>query len=959
MEIQDIKQRLTLAEVIKHYGHKADKQNRINCPFHEDKTPSMQLYWKTHTCFCFSSNCKTHGKAMDVIDFIMYKESITKHQAIEKAKTLINGNPTSVSSPTRENFLQNMFTYFCNAVHNSPPAKDYLQQRNLDYKALAATGTPAGYNAGQYHHGKRKDETLIALCLEHGLLVNNGLTSRTGEVAYNVFGKWCICFAMKNKKSEVTGLYFRSILNDKSKRHYYLKNSTGLYPHYPKAATKKLILTESIIDAATLLQQENINHHYGVLAMYGTNRLTEEHIKAIKELKELEEIIFFLNGDEPGRQSVHKYAPLLQNEIPHIIITNAEPPEGEDVNSLLQSHRQGAIEHIIEGRKQYKQTEQTKTFSFSIETPTTENQQPLVNPNEKKEPVTTNTQPITTNKEQQTNLPSAGFAKGGNEKQGLNSKNPYRLSYTGKNAHYSIKGTGWLNQPLDTMKIALQVISLKTKQDYRTRVDLYEYKQVNVLAQYTADKLQLNAEETEKELSVLAHLLEEYREQRQEKNLKNPEPYRIQLNESTQQSCIKFLTEKGLMPRLNNLVGLSGIVGEEQNRIFLFIIASSYKMKHTLHALIQGSSGSGKTRLLKIISELMPLEDVKKYTRVTDSSFYNQDEYFFTNKLVCFEDYDGLKEDAQLAVRELQSNEILISSTSIKDDNGKITGGERIVRGPIASLGCTTKGEIYEDNISRCFVIAVDESKQQTLRVIKYQNEVAAGIIDKEKEKSIREFLQNCMRLLKPYNVVNPYANRITLPEDAHKIRRLNELYQSLVRQITILHQYQRKKDTQGRLITEKEDLQAACDIMFESIVLKVDELDGSLRQFYEKLKQYVRSKAKKQVKNESDTDFNRFEVRQATGVSKTQQHFYLTRLVHMEYIHQYGFGNRGYKYKIAQWDNMEAVRAKIKDSLFNQLEQLEEKNPEKEIIKDPLGGTPQNTKANTTTESKSMLISK
>lgn len=40
MEIQDIKNRLTIAELIKHYGLKADKQNRLKCPFHDDKTPS-------------------------------------------------------------------------------------------------------------------------------------------------------------------------------------------------------------------------------------------------------------------------------------------------------------------------------------------------------------------------------------------------------------------------------------------------------------------------------------------------------------------------------------------------------------------------------------------------------------------------------------------------------------------------------------------------------------------------------------------------------------------------------------------------------------------------------------------------------------------------------------------------------------------------------------------------------
>ena len=103
---------------------------------------------------------------------------------------------------------------------------------------------------------------------------------------------------------------------------------------------------------------------------------------------------------------------------------------------------------------------------------------------------------------------------------------------------------------------------------------------------------------------------------------------------------------------------------------------------------------------------------------------------------------------------------------------------------------------------------------------------------------------------------------------------------------------------------------------MFESILLKVDELDGALRQFYEKLKTFVDKQGRQY-------EFTRFEVRQATGVSKTQQHHYITRLVQLEYIQEYGFKNRGLKYKIAYWDNMAAVRAKIKDSLSNQLQAL------------------------------------
>lgn len=129
MEISDIKSKLTLKEVLNHYGLKPDKHLRLNCPFHPDKTPSLQVYYKTHTCYCFSSNCSTHGKSLDVIDFIALMESkpafvITsagKHEAILKAKSLINGT-APVLELTRSAILTKMFTLFKNGVHNSKPA---------------------------------------------------------------------------------------------------------------------------------------------------------------------------------------------------------------------------------------------------------------------------------------------------------------------------------------------------------------------------------------------------------------------------------------------------------------------------------------------------------------------------------------------------------------------------------------------------------------------------------------------------------------------------------------------------------------------------------------------------------------------------------------------------------------------------------------------------------------------
>ncbi len=433
MEINEIKERLTLSQVLKYYNLKPDKQLRLNCPFHDDKTPSMQVYYKTHTAYCFSSNCKTHGKSLDVIDFIMYKENITKHEAIKKAGQMITGSTetgTTRAKPMKQQgdritFLTNMFTYFKNAIHNSKPAQEYLQHRKLDNSK-----TEVGYNSGQFHHGARKDENLINTCLQYGLLLDLGTKARTGEPAYKPFGKWGLVFPLKNKANQIVSLYFRSTLDDKKQRHFYLKDRQGLYPNYPTAETKKLILTESIIDAATLLEQEAIKSKYEVLALYGTNGLTDEHQAAIKGLNQLEEIIFFLNGDQPGIKAVEKYAPMLKAEYPKVKITNVEVPGNEDVNSLLQGHSPEILTHLIESRKEYN-------FIFSIE-----NQ--LKEENTEVEKVTE---------------PSSDAPPSAPEPQttGLDTNNPYNLKYTGNEASYQIKGFN-INQ-LDSLKITLQITS--------------------------------------------------------------------------------------------------------------------------------------------------------------------------------------------------------------------------------------------------------------------------------------------------------------------------------------------------------------------------------------------------------------------------------------------------------------------------------------------------------------------
>jgi DNA primase len=887
MEIQDLKQHFTILDIADRLGIQVNKQGKAHCPFHDDKTPSLQFSKEKNIATCFSSRCS--AGTMDIIGLTEKYLKVNTHEAIMQLKEWAgyqptNGQPKPKESDTLERIaiLTKAFQYFENGVKTSRKSKEYLDSRGLIQTTPSRQGTEVGFNSGNFHN--RANKNLQATALKYGLIYE----SIGNSGGYTAFAKDSLVFPLKNKDRKITGLYFRLLDEKSTNRHFYLKDRQGLYPNYPRPETTKLILTEAIIDAATLQQIPGITAEYEILACYGTNGLTDEHTRAIQSLASLQEITFFFDGDPAGSAGVEKQSEKLRDLFPGVKIYQIETPENEDVNSLYVGHQEKAEElfkHLLKGRKLLSSNEIKK-----------EVQKPEPKPETKLQPKPTN--------QKSTNA--------------FDASNPNKITYFTDTAHYYVKGG--LRQELDRLQVSLMIEASQQRNygRYRNRLDLYENKQVERMAREAAEKFSLRADLVELDLYRLTDLLEDHRDQQTGNPSGQP---KVILNNTVTGQCKDFLSKPNLIKRFNELIGKAGVVGEENNRVFLFCIAASCGMPDTLHALIQGSSGSGKTHLLVKVSSFIPDEDVKRFTRVTESSFYNYGMYDLKNKLICLEDLDGMKEEAQLAFRELQSREMLSSSTTGQDEKGNNRAYEKIVYGPIASMACTTKGEIYEDNMNRCFLIAVDETREQTGRIIQYQNRKASGKIDGQEERRITEFIQNCLRMLKPHEVINPYADKVQLPEEAHKIRRLNDLYQSFVKQMTLMNQYRRKKDQKGRLITEKEDLQVAAEIMFDSIVLKIDELDGSLRLFYEQLKTYIKGKGNAY----ESYSFGQREIRQVLNISKTQLHRYINDLLSLEYIQQTGgYANRGYQYKVTWWDDIKAIRAKVKRHLQGQLDQLE-----------------------------------
>ena len=115
MTIAEIKTRLSLLEVLSHYRLRPDRNNRLRCPWHDDKTPSLQISPQTNTWTCFSSKCSAGSG--DQIDFIMKYEKTSKHEALLKA-TELAGTSTSLSgSPAVLNRTAVLTKYYQGSLH--------------------------------------------------------------------------------------------------------------------------------------------------------------------------------------------------------------------------------------------------------------------------------------------------------------------------------------------------------------------------------------------------------------------------------------------------------------------------------------------------------------------------------------------------------------------------------------------------------------------------------------------------------------------------------------------------------------------------------------------------------------------------------------------------------------------------------------------------------------------------
>ncbi len=914
--IERLKSEVSLVRLMESHGFELKKHGKdyvCRCPFHDDKTPSLVVTPSKNLWNCLGA-CGVGGS---VIDWVMKREGISFKRAVEILQHdlgLISEShkpvkyastkqlPSSlVAEKDEQQALKRVIDFYHETLKQCSDATDYLESRGLNHPELINTFKLGFANRTLSYRLPEKNRKVGSEI--RGLLQSVGILRKSGHEHFN----GSIVIPVLDENNQIKEVYGRKVLGNRLRKgtaqHLYLPGEhEGVWNIQGIAATgarlpgapayrpsmdinEEIILCESLIDAMTFW----VNGFKNVTSSYGTNGFTEEILNALIN-HEIKRVLIAYDRDEAGNVAAEKLAEQLsQYEIDCYRVLF---PKNMDANeyALQMSPASKALGLVIrkaepmlkakvrkpakEKTVNQKEEEKTSSLVASFTTPATPAPAALAHPCASPEP-TSQAQP-----------------KAPIEIDAQINEREIKMMFGDR--HYRVRGLS-KNLTYDQLKVNVMV-----NQGDLLHVDtleLYNAKQRQTFIKIAASELTLDPNIIKKDLGKVLLKLEALQDDQIEKN-NEPKEKVIELGEQEKSEALALLKDKNLLQRILNDFNECGVVGEETNKLVGYLASVSRKLNKPLAIMVQSSSAAGKSSLMDAVLNFMPEEERVQYSAMTGQSLFYMGETNLKNKILAISEEEGVNQ-ASYALKLLQSEgEITIASTGKNAVTGNMETQTYHVEGPVMLFLTTTAIDIDEELLNRCLILTVNESVEQTAAIHQLQRfgETFEGLLANDEKSKLFNLHRNAQRLLKSVKIVNPYAEQLTYVSNKTRTRRDNQKYLSLIRSITLLHQYQRETKTrQGIDYIEVtlDDIKVANELAHEVLGRTFDELPPQTRELLKLIYKIVQVECKNQGVEQSDYRFSRKQIRESTGWGNTQLKVHCGRLEDMEYLLSSG-GGRG-----------------------------------------------------------------
>ena len=920
-EIERLKNEVSVERLVEASGIELKKSGKDwlgRCPFHEDDTASLVVTPAKNLWHCFG--CGIGGGPLD---WVMKRQGVSFRHAVELLRegitslaaegggvkrSTVRALPAPVAFDADDQALLNQtIGYYRERLLATTEASEYLRSRGLDHPELVAhfkLGLADRTLGLRLPEKTRKAGADIRAQLQKiGLYRESGHEHFNGSLIVPVF----------DEGGSVVEVYGRKLLDNLragTPKHLYLPardgRGRGVFNIAALQASREIILCEALIDALTFWCAGYRN----VTAAYGIEGFTEEHVEAFKR-HGTERVLIAYDRDEAGERGAAKVTERLMAE--GIECFRIQFPKGMDANDYALKVQpatkslgllirkavwlgKGAApaQPVAEPVAAKEGTPEPAAKAAPAQAPAV----PSLAAVPVAEPETLPASPMPTTARE---LPMT-------VKDGEHGREVTLTLGDGKDARrYRVRGLA-KNLAVDVLKVNLMVSAGNdTNAAFHVdTLDLYGAKPRSHYVTQAAQEIGIDERILKADLGRVLLALEQLQDETIAKTLTaEPQP---QMDEAEAQAALALLKAPDLIERILADYAACGLVGEETNKLVGYLAAVSRKLDKPLGVVIQSSSAAGKSTLMDAVLAFVPEEEKVKYSAMTGQSLFYMGETNLKHKALAIVEEEGASR-ASYALKLLQSEgELTIASTGKDPQSGNLITQQYRVEGPVALLFTTTARDLDEELMNRCLVLAVDEGREQTRAIHERQRarRTLEGLLANRDKAALITLHQNAQRLLRPLDVLNPYARLLTFPDQTTRLRRDHEKYLTLIDTIAFVHQHQRAVKTAQRGEQRIEyieatlvDIALANRIAHDVLGRSLDELPPQTRRLLKLIDQYVRAECARLAVKRADVRFSRRALREAIDWGDTQLKLHLARLVEMEYLIAHRTRTGGFDYEL------------------------------------------------------------
>ena len=284
-----------------------------------------------------------------------------------------------------------------------------------------------------------------------------------------------------------------------------------------------------------------------------------------------------------------------------------------------------------------------------------------------------------------------------------------------------------------------------------------------------------------------------------------------------------MLNAPDLMKRIVADVHRLGVAGEDDLIETVYLIGTSRLLPKPMAAIVQGGSSTGKSYVGDQVGRLFPDETILLAHQMTPQALYHLPEGDLQHKFVLAGERNRKQDDdtaqATKALREMLGSGYLRKLMPVKA-NGGIETVEIKQDGPIAYIESTTLSKVFDEDQNRCLLLHTDEQPEQTRRILTAAaTGYANGAQDRDRQRIIDRH-HAIQRMIQQADVVVPYAERLaeSFSDERVEARRAFPLFVAGIRAIALLHQRQRERDDQGRIIATLDDYATGRHLLGEAV---------------------------------------------------------------------------------------------------------------------------------------------